>query len=103
MDAIARAHLGEVKRKLADVGLMSSDWGGDTEFVEVSAKQKTNLNLLLEMICLVADMGELKAAPERPATGTVLWRRRRIRRRPSRDPPPLQRRPTRARSGRPLS
>src|SRR5437660_7046316 len=60
------------KKQLADRGLMPEDWGGKTVFVEVSAKQKTNLNLLLEMICLVADLGELKAAPERPATGSVL-------------------------------
>jgi translation initiation factor IF-2 len=40
--------------------------------VDVSAKQKTNLNLLMEMICLVADLQELKATPERPATGVVL-------------------------------
>ena len=60
------------KKQLADRGLVPEAWGGTTVFVEVSAKQKTNLNLLLEMICLVADLGELKAAPERPATGTVL-------------------------------
>ncbi|HZR29307.1 MAG TPA: translation initiation factor IF-2, partial [Terriglobales bacterium] len=60
------------KKQLADRGLVPEDWGGKTVFVEVSAKQKTNLNLLLEMICLVADLGELKAAPERPATGAVL-------------------------------
>jgi len=60
------------KKQLADRGLVPEDWGGKTVFVEVSAKQKTNLNLLLEMICLVADLGELKAAPERPATGSVL-------------------------------
>src|SRR6266852_727640 len=60
------------KKQLADRGLVPEDWGGKTVFVEVSAKQKTNLNLLLEMICLVADLGELKAAPERLATGAVL-------------------------------
>jgi translation initiation factor IF-2 len=61
-----------VKKQLADRGLMPEDWGGNTVFVDVSAKQKTNLNLLLEMICLVADLQDLKAVPERPATGTVL-------------------------------
>jgi translation initiation factor IF-2 len=61
-----------VKKQLADRGLMPEDWGGTTVFVDVSAKQKTNLNLLLEMICLVADLQELKATPERPATGVVL-------------------------------
>ena len=61
-----------VKKQLADRGLMPEDWGGTTVFVDVSAKQKTNLNLLMEMICLVADLQELKATPERPATGVVL-------------------------------
>src|SRR5437588_8785977 len=61
-----------VKKQLADRGLMPEDWGGTTVFVDVSAKQKTNLNLLLEMICLVADLQELKASPERAASGVVL-------------------------------
>ena len=61
-----------VKKQLADRGLMPEDWGGTTVFVDVSAKQKTNLNLLMEMICLVADIGDLRATPDRPATGSVL-------------------------------
>jgi translation initiation factor IF-2 len=61
-----------VKKQLADRGLVPEDWGGKTVFVDVSAKQKTNLNLLLEMICLVADLQELKAVPDHPATGVVL-------------------------------
>ncbi len=61
-----------VKKQLADRGLVPEEWGGKTVFVDVSAKQKTNLNLLLEMICLVADLAELKATPERAATGVVL-------------------------------
>ncbi len=61
-----------VKKQLADRGLMPEDWGGTTVFVDVSAKQKTNLNLLMEMICLVADLQELKATADRPATGVVL-------------------------------
>jgi translation initiation factor IF-2 len=61
-----------VKKQLADRGLMPEDWGGTTVFVDVSAKQKTNLNLLMEMICLVADLQEVKANPERSAQGTVL-------------------------------
>ena len=61
-----------VKKQLADRGLMPEDWGGTTVFVDVSAKQKTNLNLLMEMICLVADLQDLKAVPDRPATGSVL-------------------------------
>jgi len=61
-----------VKRQLADHGLMPEEWGGETVTVEVSAKQKKNLNLLLEMILLVADMQALKANPKRLASGTVL-------------------------------
>jgi len=60
------------KRQLADLGLMPEDWGGDTVFVEVSAKQKQNLDTLLEMILLVTDIGEHKANPKRAAVGTVL-------------------------------
>jgi len=61
-----------VKKQLADRGLMPEAWGGTTVFVDVSAKQKTNLNLLMEMICLVADLQDLKAVPDHPATGVVL-------------------------------
>ena len=61
-----------VKKQLADRGLVPEEWGGSTVFVDVSAKKKTNLNLLMEMICLVADLQELKATPDRRASGVVL-------------------------------
>ena len=61
-----------VKKQLADRGLMPEDWGGTTVFVDVSAKKKTNLNLMMELICLTADLRELKAVPTRPASGVVL-------------------------------
>ncbi len=61
-----------VKKQLADRGLQPEDWGGTNVFVEVSAKKKTNLSLLLEMICLTADVSNLKASSDRPALGTVL-------------------------------
>ncbi len=61
-----------VKRQLSDCGLMPEEWGGDTVIVEVSAKQKKNLDRLLEMILLVSDLKELKANSKSPATGTVL-------------------------------
>ncbi len=61
-----------IKQQLADRGLLAEDWGGDTVMVPVSAKAKTNLDLLLEMILLVADMLDLKANPDRPAVGNVL-------------------------------
>ncbi len=66
------AQVERVKRQLSDRGLMPEEWGGDTVMVEVSAKQKTNLNKLLEMILLVADLRELKSNPKAPAAGTVL-------------------------------
>jgi translation initiation factor IF-2 len=61
-----------VKRQLADHDLMPEEWGGQTVTVEVSAKQRKNLELLLEMILLVSDMQALKANPKRLASGTVL-------------------------------
>ncbi len=61
-----------VKQQLGDRGLVPEAWGGSTVFVDVSAKKKQNLDLLLEMICLVADLGDLKATPGRPAVGTVI-------------------------------
>lgn len=61
-----------VKRELAEQGLQAEDWGGDTVMVEVSAKTGKNLELLLEMILLVADIQNLKADPALPAMGTVL-------------------------------
>jgi translation initiation factor IF-2 len=60
------------KRQLSELGLMPAEWGGDTEFVEVSAKQKKGLDRLLEIILLVADLRELKANPDAPGSGTVL-------------------------------
>jgi translation initiation factor IF-2 len=61
-----------VKRELADLNLVPEDWGGQTVFVEVSAKKRENLDALLEMILLVTDIGELKANPKRSASGTVI-------------------------------
>ena len=61
-----------IKQQLSDRGLLPEDWGGDTVMVPVSAKTHQNLDLLLEMILLVADMGDLKANPNRPAMGTVI-------------------------------
>ncbi len=61
-----------VKKQLGDRGLVPEDWGGSTVFVDVSAKKRINLDLLLEMICLVADLQNLKATPNRSAVGTVI-------------------------------
>jgi translation initiation factor IF-2 len=65
-----------VKKQLADRGLVPEEWGGggdnSTVFVEVSAKKRQNLDLLLEMICLVSDIKAPKATPGRKAVGSVL-------------------------------
>jgi translation initiation factor IF-2 len=66
------AQIDRVKQVLADQGLLAEDWGGDIVTVPVSAKQRMNLDLLLEMILLVADMKDLKSNPKRLASGVVL-------------------------------
>jgi len=66
------ANPSKVIQQLAARGLLPSSQGGDTEFVEVSAKKRIGLDLLEEMICLVADVATLKAILDRPAVGTVI-------------------------------
>jgi translation initiation factor IF-2 len=66
------ASVEKVKRELTDIGLMPEEWGGQTVTVEVSARQRTNIEGLLEMILLSSDILELKANPKRSASGTVL-------------------------------
>ncbi len=65
-----------VKKQLADRGLIPEEWAGvgqeGTVFVEVSAKKRLNLDLLLEMICLVSDIRAPKATPSRKAVGSVI-------------------------------
>ncbi len=61
-----------IKQQLSDRGLLAEDWGGDVVMVPVSARTKENLDLLLEMILLVAELLDLKANPLRPAMATVL-------------------------------
>jgi translation initiation factor IF-2 len=62
----------KVKGELGNHDLTPEDWGGDTVFVNVSAKTKEGLDNLLEMIALVAEVEELKANPKAPASGTVI-------------------------------
>jgi translation initiation factor IF-2 len=66
------ANVERVKKELADRGLLWDGWGGDTTMVEVSAKKKLNIESLLELIILTADLLDLKANSRRMATGTVL-------------------------------
>lgn len=61
-----------VKQELMEHGLVSVEWGGDTEFVEVSAKQKLHLDDLLDTILITAEILELKANPKKRAKGVVL-------------------------------
>jgi translation initiation factor IF-2 len=61
-----------VKRELADLGLVSEEWGGDTTFSYVSAKTRQGLDELLELLALQADILELKANPKRPALGHIV-------------------------------
>jgi translation initiation factor IF-2 len=68
----ADAQVDRIKQQLSDRGLLAEDWGGDTVMVPVSARTKVNLDLLLEMILLVAEIQDLKANPARPAMATVL-------------------------------
>ncbi|GAB6988958.1 translation initiation factor IF-2 [Paenibacillus pini] len=62
----------KVKQELTEYGLVPEEWGGDTIFVNVSAKQRMGLEELLEMILLVAEMNEYKANPDKRARATVI-------------------------------
>lgn len=61
-----------VKQELTEHGLVAEEWGGETICANVSALKKEGLKELIEMILLVAEIGELKANPNRPAKGTVI-------------------------------
>ncbi|HEY7255124.1 MAG TPA: translation initiation factor IF-2 [Solirubrobacterales bacterium] len=61
-----------VRNELASDGLTPEDWGGDTVYVDVSAKTHEGLDNLLDMILLVSELEELSANPDAPASGTVI-------------------------------
>ncbi len=61
-----------VKQELSDQGLLVEDWGGDVICVPVSALKHQGIDNLLEMVLLVAEMGDLKANPRRKARGTII-------------------------------
>ncbi|MDR7481242.1 MAG: translation initiation factor IF-2, partial [Armatimonadota bacterium] len=69
---LPQANPDRVKQQLAELGLVPEDWGGDVIMVPVSARQRTGIDQLLEMILLVADLQELRADVDRPARGTVI-------------------------------
>ena len=69
----AEADPARVRQQLSDRGLLPEEWGGDTIFVDVSAKQRTNLDQLLEMVLLTTDVHlDLKANPDTNASGHVI-------------------------------
>jgi translation initiation factor IF-2 len=61
-----------VRTEMTNLGLQPVEWGGDTEFVDVSAKTKQGLDDLLDTIVTMADLQELRANPDAPASGTVI-------------------------------
>lgn len=61
-----------IKQQLSEIGLVPDDWGGDVPCVAVSAKQKTGIDKLLDVVLLVADITELKADFDAPASGLVI-------------------------------
>ena len=66
------ADVEKVKQELMQYELVSEEWGGDTIFVPISARNKINIENLLEMVLLVADMQELKANPNKQSKGVVI-------------------------------
>lgn len=66
------ANADKIKQEMTEYELVPEEWGGDTIFVEVSAKQRIGLENLLEMILLVAEVNEYKANPNKRARGTVI-------------------------------
>ncbi len=62
----------KVKQELTEYGIVAEEWGGDAIMVPVSAKKRENIDQLLEMVLLAADMLELKADPDRQAKGTII-------------------------------
>ena len=61
-----------IRQQLADRGLIPEEWGGDTQYVNVSALKGENIDKLLETVALVAEVGELRANPDKPAAGVVI-------------------------------
>jgi translation initiation factor IF-2 len=66
------ANIERIKQELTEFALVPEEWGGDTIFVPISAKARTNLDQLLEMILLVAEVNEYRANPNKRARGTVI-------------------------------
>ncbi len=69
---VPEANIERIKQQLTEHDVLPEEWGGDTICVPISAKQGINIDKLLEMILLVADVEDLKANYDAPAVGTVL-------------------------------
>jgi translation initiation factor IF-2 len=68
----ANANPDHVKQQLAEIGIVIEEYGGDVVLVPVSARRGTGIDELLEMILLVAEVQDIRANPNRPATGTII-------------------------------
>jgi len=68
----ADADIEKLKKQLAELNLLPEDWGGKTICVPISAKQRTGLDTLLEMVLLLADLEKFTANPNRLAVGTII-------------------------------
>jgi len=66
------ANVEKIKQQLTEFSIVPEEWGGDTVFVEASAKKKIGLDNFLDMLLLVAEVGDLKANPDAPASGVVI-------------------------------
>ena len=69
---LPNANVDKIKQELMQYELVAEEWGGDTIFVPISAKNKINIDNLLEMVLLVSDMQELKVNPNKQAKGAVI-------------------------------
>jgi translation initiation factor IF-2 len=66
------ASIDRIKQQLADHGVVPEEWGGDTVFVEVSAKKRIGLDHFIDMLLLVAEVADLRANPNAPASGYII-------------------------------
>ncbi|HEY5168450.1 MAG TPA: translation initiation factor IF-2, partial [Thermoleophilia bacterium] len=66
------ANIERIKQQLAEHGIVPEEWGGDNIFVEASAKQRIGLDNFLDTLLLVAEVSDLKANPEAPASGFII-------------------------------
>jgi translation initiation factor IF-2 len=68
----AEANIDRIKQQLTEFGIVPEEWGGDTVFVEASAKKRVGLDNFLDMLLLVAEMSDLRANPDAPASGFII-------------------------------